>query len=252
MSDVLTTPPDAPVTPTQFLEDHPLYRKWEGNWIIPSTISRDCGPCEKETTWKYSVNLTASGSGAFKLYKYQCVKCTDDAVYFLIVELKSGARMKAGQFPRESVRVPSGIQKRLGASAEFYRSALTCRNEGYGLAAVAYFRRVVEDKTNELIDVVADAAEAHSVPAADVEKIRTAKNAKTYEDKLKIAAQAIPDVLKPDGANPLQAMHDILSVGIHTQSEDECLQIADETREIFRLPVRPAENRNFGSQDIRF
>lgn len=141
--------------------------------------------------------------------------------------------MKTGQFPAQSVRVSSSIEKRLGASAPFYRKAVTSRNEGYGLAAVAYFRRVVEDKTNELIDVVADAAEAHSVLPLDVEKIRAAKNEVAYEDKLKIAAQAIPGVLKPNGANPFQAMYDILSVGIHTQSEEDRLQIADDTREIF-------------------
>lgn len=141
--------------------------------------------------------------------------------------------MKVGQFPMQAVRVPNSIEKRLGASADFYRKALTSRNEGYGIAAVAYFRRVVEDKTNELIDIVAEAAEAYSVPADEVKKIRAAKNEKTYEDKLKVAAEAIPEVLKPDGANPFQAMYGILSAGIHTQSEEECLQIADDTREIF-------------------
>jgi hypothetical protein len=54
-----------------------------------------------------------------------------------------------------------------------------------------------------------------------------------YEDKLKIAAQAMPDVLKPAGANPLQALYEMLSGGIHSQTEDECLQIADEIRDIF-------------------
>jgi len=92
---------------------------------------------------------------------------------------------------------------------------------------------VIEDKTNELIDVVADAARAYGISEPDIEKIRAAKNQKVYEDKLKIAAQAIPDVLKPDTANPLQALYDTLSVGIHTQSEDECLKIADEIRDVF-------------------
>ena len=234
-----TTPPAQPaqpaappITPTEFLEDYPLYRVWNGKWSIPATISRDCRQCGKETTWKYGGNLTNS-PGSFRLPFYECVKCKGDTVYFLIVELKNGGSMKAGQFPMQSARVPSSIEKRLGASADFYRKALTCRNEGFGLAAVAYFRRVVEDKTNELIDVVADAAEAYGVSAPEVAKIRGAKNEIRYDDKLKVAGQAIPEVLKPHGANPFQAMYDLLSIGIHTQSEDECLQIADDTREIF-------------------
>lgn len=257
-----TTPPAQPaqpaqsaapaVTPTQVLEDYPLYRVWKGEWSRPGTISRDCKQCGKETTWKFLADLVYSPS-SFQLLHYRCVKCSGDDVYFLIVELKNGGVMKAGQFPRLSVRVPNSIEKRLGASADFYRKALTSRNEGFGLGAVAYLRRVVEDKTNELIDVVADAASAYSVPAEDVEKIRAAKKEKTYEDKLKIAAQAIPAVLKPDGANPFQAMYDILSGGIHAQSEEECLQIADDVREIFdyvfdRLRAEIAERTAFVSK----
>jgi hypothetical protein len=246
-------PEPSPITLTQILEDYPLFRTWKGVWSTPGTIPRDCKRCGKETTWKYGGNLANSQEASFKLPFYQCVKCQGDSVYFLIIVLNNGHLMKAGQFPMPSVRVPNSIEKRLGASADFYRKALTSRNEGYGLAAVAYLRRVVEDKTNELIDVVADAAVAHSVPAADVEKIRAAKNEKTYEEKLKIAAQAIPEVLKPDGANPFQAMYDILSGGIHTQTEEECLQIADDAREIFdylfdRLRTEIAERSSFVSK----
>ena len=38
-----------------------------------------------------------------------------------------------------------------------------CRNNGYGLGAAVYVRRVVEDKTNELIEVVAQLAEAQAL-----------------------------------------------------------------------------------------
>lgn len=240
------------VTPAQFLEDYPLYRQWKGDWSRPETLSRDCNQCGKETTWKFVGDHTSAVT-SFQLLHYKCFKCGNDDVFFLIVPLKNGALLKAGQFPMPLVRVPKSIEKRLGDSADFYRKALTCRNEGFGLAAVAYFRRVVEDKTNELIDVVADAAEAHSVAAAEVAKIRNAKKERTYEDKLKVAAHAIPEVLKPHGANPFQAMYDILSVGIHTESEEECLQIADDTREIFdylfdRLRTEIAERTAFVSK----
>src|SRR5258707_15133826 len=96
-----TTPPDQPaqpaappVTPTEFLEDYPLYRQWKGNWSTPATISRDCRKCGKETTWKHGGNL-ANSPASFKLPMYQCVRCQGDAVYFLIVELNNGSAVKA-------------------------------------------------------------------------------------------------------------------------------------------------------------
>jgi hypothetical protein len=213
------------------LETYPLYRSYKfTKWFRPETISLNCPVCRKETTWSFLADLTSASS--FYFLHYKCHKCSNSAVYYLLSDLPEGMT-KIGEFPQLLAKVSRSIEKRLGTSAIFYRKALTSRNEGFGIAAVAYFRRVIEDKTNELIDVVADAAEAHSVSTAEVEKIRAAKSAKVYEDKLRIAAQAIPAVLKPDGANPLQALYDILSVGIHTQSEEECLQIADDTRDIF-------------------
>jgi hypothetical protein len=62
--------------------------------------------------------------------------------------------MKIGQYPAPTVYVPKGLEANLGKDATaLYRKALMVRNMGYGLAAVGYMRRVVEDKTNELIEV---------------------------------------------------------------------------------------------------
>lgn len=130
--------------------------------------------------------------------------------------------MKVGQSPAQTASIPPSIEKRLGSSAIFYKRALTGRNDGFGLASVAYFRRVVEDNTNELVDVVTDSAEAMGMSRAGVTKIRAAKDEKIYEDKLKIAAQAMPSAMKPDGANPLQALYDLLSVGLRTRTEEQC------------------------------
>lgn len=235
MGNAPTTPPKpaAPaVTPTEFLEEFPLYRRCQlGDWSAPQSISLDCGICKKETTWSFDGSTTTVGN--LKVRKYICHRCKEVFISFVTVDFQNGATMKVGQFPRPSTRVPNNVEKKLGASVDFYRKAVTSQSEGYGLGAVAYFRRVVEDETNELIDVVADAAVAYGVSQHEVEILRAAKSQKVFEDKLKIAAEAVPGVLKPDGANPLQALHSILSVGIHTQTEEECLQMAGEIQDIF-------------------
>ena len=220
------------ITAAQFLEEFPLYRSCPlGQWNTPQTISLDCRICKKETTW--ATDGQHESSGGLKFRRYVCQLCRKSAINYILAELTDNSYMKVGQSPRQSTRVPHGVEARLGASTDFYRKALTSQSEGYGLGAVAYFRRVVEDKTNELIDVVADAAVAFSVSADDVAKIRAAKGERVFEDKLRIASQAIPEVLKPDGANPLQALHTILSAGIHNQTEEECLELASEIQEIF-------------------
>jgi hypothetical protein len=220
------------VTPAEFLEKWPLYRRWTGIWSTPTTISLECSSCERETSWGSESHDYVQSLGHLSLYHYICHLCRNRSIQYLLHKQQQ-AVTKVGQFPAQSTSIPSTIEKRLGTSAIFYRRALTCRNEGFGLAAVAYFRRVVEDKTIELIDVVADSAHAMGMSDSDIAKIRSAKSEKVYEDKLKIAAQAMPSTMKPDGANPLQALFNLLSVGLHTQTEEECLQIADSVRDIF-------------------
>lgn len=48
-----------------------------------------------------------------------------------------------------------------------------------------------------------------------------------------LASEAIPSTLKFDGANPLAALYRLLSKGMHAKTDDECLAIAEEVREVF-------------------
>ncbi len=144
---------------------------------------------------------------------------------------------KVGQYPAQSIDVSKGLEKSLGEEAiSLYKKALINRNFGYGLGAVTYIRRVVEDKTNELIDVAAQLAESHNVDAAIVKQIRAAAAERTtYDQKLKIAATVLPDALLIEGVNPLAELYSLVSEGVHALSEGECIAVADETASVFEF-----------------
>jgi hypothetical protein len=145
--------------------------------------------------------------------------------------------MKVGQYPEPSVALPKGLEKNLGAeAARVYRKALVCRNSGYGMGATVYMRRVVEDKTNELIEVTAKLAESRGIDAQTVAKIRAAGSSvqfTPYEDKLKIASTVFPDSLKVGSVNPFQLLYKLVSEAVHSLTEEECIEIADETAAVF-------------------
>ena len=145
--------------------------------------------------------------------------------------------LKIGQYPALTVNLSRALENNLGkASAELYRKALVSRNSGYGLGAVSYIRRVVEDKTQELIEVVAQLAESNKIDPKTVEAIRAAGVKKTtYDEKLKIASTVMPESLKIEGVNPLEVLYGLVSAGLHALTEEQCIDIADEGKSAFEF-----------------
>lgn len=261
-----------------FITKSPLFVQIRVNGFHPPpSINFECGgACGRETTWYRVLEPSALGEPqkgdngvadwSIKSVAYRCFKCGKTSLTVVYREMASesrsvGARaatglssrpssppslvkvlvkvMKVGQYPEPSIVIPDALEKNLGKdSASLYKRALICRNIGYGLAAAGYIRRVVEDKTNELIEVVAKFAEAHGVDANKVEEIRAAANSSAaytrYEDKLKIASAVFPDSLKVGGKNPLFSLFKLVSEGIHGKNEEECVKIAEATDTVFQ------------------
>lgn len=231
----------------------------------PKQISFYCtGDCGKETTWVqvYSPSVVSTDARDKKIATtaYTCGLCGESNLTVIYRDMNSATRvvmrptsatsstqipfpeqkfiiMKVGQYPAQSVSLPKGLEKNLGPDAAgLYRKGLISRNNGYGLGALIYIRRVVEDKTNELIEVAATLSESHNIDAAVIAKMRGAANSKTftpYEEKLKIAATIFPDSLKVGSVNPLGSLYSLVSKGIHGLTENECIDTFDITVEVF-------------------
>lgn len=251
------------VTPEEFITRWPLYVPAPVEGFNPPTrISFHCNTltCRKETTWKLNdERIERLGPGWFRWLWYSCVLCNKAYLLIIYWEIATEERpvkysgaprdvsgsptttvitkvQKLGQYPALSLDIPKGLEKNLGAEAiSLYKKALANRNEGFGLGAVTYIRRVVEDKTNELIEVAAKLAESYSVDAEVVKQIATAEGRATYDQKLKLAAMVLPDALLIEGVNPLAALYSLVSEGVHALSEEECITVADETTSVFEF-----------------
>jgi hypothetical protein len=255
------------ISPEQFVTEWPLYTPApvEG-FYPPDRLSYQCDRCLKETTWlrmgtpQYQ-NLEGI-SGGYNSVWYLCGLCNKNHLIVMYRTVATEQRrsrqrtsgitvrstppatvtvvtkvQKIGQFPAQSIDIPKGLVKSLGEEAiSLYKKALINRNAGYGLGAVTYIRRVVEDKTNELIEVAAKLAESHSVDASIVKQIRNATVERTtYDQKLKLAATVLPESLLIDGVNPLYELYNLVSEGIHGLCEEDCIAVADETASVFEF-----------------
>jgi hypothetical protein len=268
-------PKNEPMTAEEFVTKAPLYVKVPISFHPPREISFDCWheKCSKETSWLRTDEPVVVGSSErggrpadydIKSCSYRCVKCQEyvlTVVYRVIERGKTVVRprlatgvssrptdppavvnvvtqvMKVGQYPAPSVTLPKDLERNLGEdAAQFYRRARICRNNGFGLAAATYIRRVVEDKTNELIELAAEVAESHQLDEATVAAIRLAADSTVYtrfEDKLQYASTVFPATLLVGDYNPLKTLYSLVSEGIHGLSEEECISIADDTSAVF-------------------
>ena len=173
-------------------QDSPLYVvESVDDFSSADQVSFQCDECGKETTWgrisHELLNPTHHPDTSIKWVSFRCFLCREKFFNVIYKEMQyekhamprePGTRptesvlpplapyqavvgvMKIGQYPAPSVALPPALSKNLGPdAAELSRKGLQCRNNGYGLAAVSYIHQVVEDKTNELIEVAAKLAD---------------------------------------------------------------------------------------------
>jgi hypothetical protein len=135
--------------------------------------------------------------------------------------------VKAGQYPKLEISIPKEFEKALGGRAGLYLKGMTSRHNGYGIGAVSYFRRLIEETTDEMLDLLSEAVKATGAAPELLEELERAKRGTVFEEKVKKAAEVIPAPLRPGGINPFQDLYDLLSIGLHDLDDDECCDIVD-------------------------
>jgi hypothetical protein len=101
-----------------------------------------------------------------------------------------------------------------------------------GIGAFAYYRRVIENQKNRLIDASIKAAQRLNVPVEDLEKLEAAKKETQFSKAVESIKAALPRELYISGHNPLTLLHGALSEGIHAMTDESCLDAAASIREL--------------------
>ena len=241
----------------KFLEEYPLYRKFYTK--IPSrledipkpSIRMDCHICNSEQTFVmtnkyYEIDGPRQGAiekSVFGRYMddppdgtmvnpiYRCAGCSIFNILFMLKFADDSSYiLKVGQFPPWNIQIDKNLSKILGTHAENYKRGLTCESQSYGIGAYAYYRRIIEEIIDDLLDSIQDLL---NEPERRDYKDALEETKKTIVAKEKIALvkDLLPASLRTNGINPLNILHDTLSEGIHTKTEEECLEIASTIRE---------------------
>jgi hypothetical protein len=230
----------------EFLEQYPLYRKFPVqhmpdtlNALAKVRINMDCEVCASAQTFlmtnEYHENfqiINHPANGVIFRLVYLCVHCQQfERFFFVKVDYGMKWLMKVGQFPPWETVGNHDIERLLGKHAVYFKRGLTCESQSYGIAAFGYYRRIVEETIDELLEEIADL-----LTGEDLSKYRRAleetKKTTVAQEKISLVKDLLPPILRPSGMNPLSALHSALSEGLHAESDEACLDLAAHCREV--------------------
>ncbi len=230
---------------TKFLENYPLYKKF--TYTVPYVwhqvpkppIHVYCEFCKSDQTFNisktYSLELqvarNAEPAGQIIRIVYICESCKEYQRFFLLeFDLNQKYIQKVGQYPPFEISIDKNISKMLGTYKNIYKKGLICESQGYGIGSYAYYRRIVEDIIDKLLNSIKDLLD-EKAKEKYCQALDETKKTTRVVDKIELIKDLLPPILKPNNINPLNILYKTLSEGIHQKTDEECLEIAENIKD---------------------
>jgi len=168
---------------------------------------------------------------------YKCKNCEKSfKVYSLEVIRdpgKSGGRVfKLGEKPQFGPPIPTKLYALIGSDLELFRKGRISENQGLGIAAFAYYRRVIENQKNRIFDEIIKSLKHIDSKHEIIPEIENAKKETRFTASVDSIKGSLPEAFFIEGHNPLTLLHSALSKNLHSGSDEECLAIAGDIRTI--------------------
>lgn len=181
-----------------------------------------------------------------RFFTYQCKNCELNWKRFAVAvnPNKDGTcdAYKIGEMPPFGPHVPSRLIKLIGPDRDFFLRGRRAESQGMGIGAFTYYRRVVENQKNRILDEVIKVGEKTGFAEESLDILRQAKFENQFLKAIDSVRDAIPQFLLVDGRNPLTLLHSALSEGLHAKSDEECLELAKSIRIVLtELAIRSAQ-----------
>ncbi|HEX8557571.1 MAG TPA: hypothetical protein VF668_05690 [Pyrinomonadaceae bacterium] len=181
-----------------------------------------------------AIHLPATQPQMFFLI-YVCRNCRETFKEFALrvirdSDSRAGVAVKLGEFPPFGPPTPARVMSLIGPDRAAFIKGRRAENQGLGIGAFAYYRRVVENQKGRLIEKIAEVAARLGADANTLERFNRAKNETQFSRAIDDVKGAFPQALLIQGQNPLSLLHSALSEGLHAQSDEDCLELATSIR----------------------
>lgn len=219
-------------------------------------VEANCAHCETTRPFhirdKFVYELDNSSQKDYFLSTFSCVSCNIyDKVFLLLVEKIDSERLsvtKVGEYPQNELPRSKALSKFFKKDKEEYSKAVVCIANGYGVAAFAYMRRIVENNILSLLDQIQEGVDKNSDIAKSLNDLKATS---PMSDRIKIANNALPDYLKPDGFNPLGQIYALLSDGVHSLTDKECLEKAENIQACLEFMISELATHKQNKEDFK-
>ena len=172
----------------------------------------------------------------FFYVKYRCSNCQSvEKTFSLAAKVQvdgkpQGECYKFGELPTFGPPVSPKLIKLIGPDRDEFLKGRRCENQGLGVGAFIYYRRVVENQKNRILGEIIKVSEKIGATADKIEKLNLAVTETQFSKALDIAKDAMPESLLINGHSPILLLHSALSEGVHVLSDEQCLEMAGSVR----------------------
>jgi hypothetical protein len=166
---------------------------------------------------------------------YTCANCRRTTkTYSLMIwcdaDLKQARIYKYGERPAFGPFTPARLISLIGPDKDMFLKGRRCESQGLGVGAFAYYRQVVENQKNRILEEIIRVSKQLSVPAENVRALEDAKEETQFSKAMDAIKTALPESLLIKGRNPLTLLHSALSDGLHNRDDGHCLELATSIR----------------------
>jgi hypothetical protein len=188
--------------------------------------------------------------------EYTCRNCRVTKKFFVYIHEfdinKNSQITKVGEVPKFGKRVPEKVNKLIKSERDLFFKGMANENQGMGIGAFGYYRRVLDSQKNRIFDKIIQAVEVLPVDKSIIDELKAAQAETQFTKAVDSIKSALPQGLLISGHNPLKLLYSAVSEGLHNHTDEECLQYAQSIRLVLfefaeRLDSVLKENRELGS-----
>lgn len=239
VSDFLEATPPNRVSHISDLSEHKFVNGWR-NILNTPDIQLHC-PSDSCNGVRFFRCISGRSESLKTDYRfiyltYRCSNCQAHQKTYSIAaridedEQPTGELYKFGEMPTFGPPTPARLVKLIGPDRDSFLKGRRCENQGLGIGAFIYYRRVVENQKNRILEEIIKVSEKLGAPREKIDTLKSAVLETQFSRALDMAKDVIPESLLINGHSPILLLHSALSEGVHALSDEDCLALASSIR----------------------